>query len=128
MRSLGWMGLLAVAVACSGKDDTATGSASDGALCMPTELSNPDCESGQAVLRVNVTVAGAPAPTGTTVYATDCDGAENTAVTDELGDARFSLPAATYVVRAENPGEGLSSTTDTLDVPGCQTTSADLTM
>lgn len=126
MRVTMWM-IALLATACTGKDDSAAGEAA-GALCTSADLSTPDCESGQAVLFVHVTSGGAAAPSGTTVYVTDCDGVENREEADEFGDVRFSLPAATYLIRAENPGAGLSSTPSTHDIPGCQTTDVDVVL
>lgn len=128
MRGLGWMLGAALLVGCTGKDDSAGDSASGGVLCTSADLSDPSCESGQAVLRVAVTSGGAPAPAGTMVYVTDCTGGENSAAADEFGEARFNLPAATYILYADNAGEGLESTAETYDLPGCQTTSLDLVL
>ena len=121
-----WMVLLTVA--CSGKTDSASEAGASDAPCVSADLSDPDCESAQAVLRVAVTVRGAPAPAGTTIYLLDCDGVETESAADALGEARFNLAAATYVIWAENPGEGLSSERNTHDLPGCQTTNLDLSM
>lgn len=127
MRRLGWM-LVALMVGCSGKDDSADTAGTSGASCVSADMSDPDCESGQAVLRIAVTANGSAAPAGTTVYAEDCDGAQNTATADEFGEARFNIPAATYIIWADNGGEGLAATPETHDIPGCGTTSLDVVM
>jgi len=122
------LGVWLMVMACSGKDDSGTDATGDGAVCEPTDMSDPDCESGTAVLRVAVTVGGAAAPSGTTVHVQDCDGADNTAAADAFGEARFNIPAATYVIWADNSAEGVSSEPQTHDIPGCGTTSLDLSM
>lgn len=121
-----WM-MVALA-ACSGKSDSGDTSEGTDAICESADMSDPSCESGTAVIRVAVRVDGAAASAGTTVHLQDCSGADTTESTDEYGEARFNMPAATYIVWADNSAEGLASTPETHDIPGCGTTSLDITM
>jgi len=122
------VGLFVVLSGCSGKPDSGeTGESSD-AICESADLSDPDCESGTAVIRIAVTASGAAAPGGTTVHVQDCAGIDTVMDADTYGEARFNMPAATYVIWADNSEEGLASTSDTHDIPGCGTTSIDLAM
>ena len=125
MLRQGWtVALLALAVGCSGKDDSgaATGT-TDAGDCVAADLSDPSCESGQAVLRLAVTAGGQPAPAGLIVSARDCDGVETTATTDDLGEVRMNLPATTYILEVEDPATEAVSAPEAHDLPGCQTTS-----
>ena len=121
-----WM---ALAVGCSGKDSTDSASGTtDGALCTPSDLSDPDCESATAVLRLSVTSGGQPAGAGLEVTATDCDGNAQIETTDDYGEVRMNLPATTYVIAAEDPEMGAASAAETHDLPGCQTTTLELAL
>ena len=121
-----WM--MVVLAACSGKDDSGEAGEGSNAVCESADMSDPSCESGTAVIRVAVRVDGVPALEGTTVHLQDCSGLDTTETTDIYGEARFNMPAATYRVWADNSAEGLASTPETHDIPGCGTTSLDITM
>ena len=125
MLGRGWtVALLALAVGCSGKDDSgAAAGTTDAVNCVAADMSDPSCESAQAVLRLAVTSGGQPASAGLIVSVRDCDGAETTATTDDLGEVRLNLPAATYVIEVQDPASGAVQASETHDLPGCQTTS-----
>lgn len=124
LRRCWTVALLALAVGCSGKDDSgAAAGTTDGTTCVAADLSDPNCESAQAVLRLAVTSGGQPAPAGLVVSVQDCDGAETTATTDDLGEVRMNLPAATYIIAVQDPATDAASVSETHDLPGCQTTS-----
>jgi hypothetical protein len=121
MRGFAWMAVVAIALGCSGKEDSGETGETFEANCEAPEA-NPDCESGQASLFVTVQSSGSPAPEGTVVYAEDCEGTQNTATTNEFGEARISLPANTYSIWAEVTATELSSEPESHDLPGCRTT------
>ena len=123
-----WMAMMVVLTACSDKGDSGASTAGSDAVCEGADLSDPDCESGTAVIRIAVTADGAAAPSGTTVHVQACSGEDTTEAADSYGEARFNLPAATYRVWAENSDAGLASAPETHDIPGCGTTSLDIAM
>ena len=121
-----WM--MVALTACSGKDDSGEADEGSEAVCEGADMSDPDCESGTAVIRIAVTADGAAAPSGTTVHVQACSGEDTTEAADSYGEARFNMPAATYIVWADNSDAGLASTPETHDIPGCGTTSLDIAM
>lgn len=123
-----WMAMMVVLTACSDKGDSGASAVGSDAVCEGADLSDPDCESGTAVIRIAVTADGAAAPSGTTVHVQACSGEDTTEAADSYGEARFNLPAATYRVWAENSDAGLASVPEVHDIPGCGTTSLDIAM
>ena len=125
MLRQGWTAaLLALAVGCGGKDDSgAAAGTTDAVNCVAADMSDPNCESAQAVLRLSVTSGGQPAPAGLTVSARDCDGIETTSTTDDLGEVRLNLPATTYLIEGRDAATEATLASETHDLPGCQTTS-----
>ncbi len=126
MRAFVWAVVFAGGLAaCSGKGES--GGVESGTTTAGTTES--DCESGQAVLRASVQVDGGGAPpAGSKFYAEDSAGTVTEASIDEFGDARMNIPADVYSVWADNAGAGLEAPPESLDVPGCGTTSVALTM
>ena len=120
---------MVLSAGCGDKDDADSATnTEDAALCTPSDLSDPDCESASAVLRLSVTVGGQPAGSGLTVTATNCDGVAETATTDDYGEVRMTLPATTYLLSAEDPASETVSEPETHDLPGCQTTTLELAL